>query len=324
MLAVIAIVVMCVPFAVFTVINHEVAASSWAVLAGVTALANYVLGGPAFGYLSVGLLTALTPLAIVSGSVPLAGAGLMAIMCYGVGVSAARGLNRGMLLIPLFLAWMIIAPPPWSTTPVDRDSTTYLLWNMLIWGGGALWAVLVFPPLLRKMKTRPPEPNSRADTVIYTVTITVLCTLSTLAVLIWWPGSDGAWLVVTLLAITQVGHVETLKRTAARVVGTVIGAVAAAGLVTIISNGAVLIGVGLILVVAAVVIRMGPHYWLYMAFITPAVVVFSSTSAADVDTTDAKRLTLTLIGAALVLLASGITLLWARYQQTHAGTLAAA
>jgi len=141
--------------------------------------------------------------------------------------------------------------------------------------------------------------------------------------LIWWPGSDGAWLVVTLLAITQVGHVETLKRTAARVVGTVIGAVAAAGLVTIISNGAVLIGVGLILVVAAVVIRMGPHYWLYMAFITPAVVLFSSTSVADVPSTDAKRLTLTLIGAALVLLASGITLLWARYQQTHGGDSAA-
>ena len=156
------------------------------------------------------------------------------------------------------------------------------------------------------------------------MTITVLCTLSTLVVLIWWPGSDGAWLVVTLLAITQVGHVETVKRTAGRVVGTVVGAAAAAVLVTIISNGAVLIGVGLILVVAAVVIRMGPHYWLYMAFITPAVVVFSSTSVAEVETTDAKRLTLTLIGAALVLLASGITLLWARYQQTHTGTLAAA
>jgi len=73
-----------------------------------------------------------------------------------------------------------------------------------------------------------------------------------------------------------------------------------------------------------VVIRMGPHYWLYMAFITPAVVLFSSTSVADVDTTDAKRLTLTLIGAALVLLASGITLLWARYQQGRGGDLATA
>jgi len=318
-LAVIAIVVMCVPFAVFTVINHEVAASSWALFAGVTALVNYVLGGRGIGYLSVGLLTALTPVAIVSGAVPLAGAGLMAIMCYGVGHSAARGLHRGMLLIPLFLAWMIIAPPPWGTVPVDRDSTSYLLWNMLIWGGGALWAVLVFPPLLRKMKPIPPEPNSRSDTVIYTVTITVLCTLSTLAVLIWWPGSNGAWLVVTLLAITQVGHVETLQRTTARVGGTVIGAVAAAALATVIGNETVLLVVGLILVVVAVVVRSGPHYWLYMAFMTPAVVVFSSTSVVNVELTDAQRLSFTLIGAGLVLLASGITVLWARHQQGPAG-----
>ena len=130
---------------------------------------------------------------------------------------------------------------------MDRDSTTYLLWNMLIWGG--------------------------ADRVIYTVTITMLRTLSTLAVLIWWPGSDGAWLVVILLAITHVGHVETVKRTAARVVGTVIGAAAAAVSVTIITTGAVLVGVGLILVVAAVVIRMGSHYWLYMLGRVPTILV---------------------------------------------------
>ena len=42
-----------------------------------------------------GLLTALTPVAIVSGAVPVAGAGLMAIMCFGVGLSAALGLHRG-------------------------------------------------------------------------------------------------------------------------------------------------------------------------------------------------------------------------------------
>ena len=48
----------------------------------------------------------------------------MAIMCLGVGLSAARGLNRGTLLIPM-----------------------YLLWNMLFRGGGGLWALLVFAPL---------------------------------------------------------------------------------------------------------------------------------------------------------------------------------
>jgi hypothetical protein len=89
---------------------------------------------------------------------------------------------------------------------VDRTSTSYLLWNLVFLGGGALWAALVFPPLLRKQKLPPrPEPWTRDDTLVYTTTITVLCTASTLGVLIWRPGSNGAWLVVTLLAVTQFG-----------------------------------------------------------------------------------------------------------------------
>ena len=216
-LACVAILVLCVPFVVFALINHEVAASSWAALAGLTALVNYVLGGRAVAYLTVGLLTALTPIALVVGAVPVAGAGLMAIMCGGVGVSAAWGLHRGMMLVPLFLACVMIAPPVWGSVPVDRNATDYLVWSMVIWGGGALWAALVFPPLLRKMKPIPREPNSRGDTIAYTATITVLCTLSTLAVLIWQPGSNGAWLIVTLLVITQVGQVDTLKSTTTRV-----------------------------------------------------------------------------------------------------------
>ena len=66
------------------------------------------------------------------------------------------GAAPGLLLIPIYLAFMIIAPPPWSgLTAVDRTSTSYLLWNMLFWGGGALWAALVFPPLLRKWEMPP-------------------------------------------------------------------------------------------------------------------------------------------------------------------------
>lgn len=139
--AVAAIVILSVPFAVFAVISGQGAASSFAALGGATALMNLIYGGRPVAYLSAGLLTALTPVAIVSGAVPVAGAGLMAIMCFGVGLSAALGLHRGLLLIPMFLAFMIIAPPPWSGhAAADRTSTSYLLWNMLFLGGGALWA----------------------------------------------------------------------------------------------------------------------------------------------------------------------------------------
>ncbi|MGY4772670.1 FUSC family protein [Kribbella sp. CWNU-51] len=269
--AVAAIVILSVPFAVFAAISGQVTASSWAPLGGVVALTNLMIGGRAIAYLSVGLLTALTPVAIVSGAVPVAGAGLMAIMCFGVGLSAAQGLHRGMLLIPMYLAFMIITPPPWSGQTVDRTSTSYLLWNMLFLGGGALWAALVFPPLLRKQKMPPrPEPWSRADTLVYTTTITVLCTASTLGVLIWWPGSNGAWLVLTLLVVTQFGADTHLKRTLGRVAGTVAGVVIAAIVASVSSSEVELLAIGLVLLVITVVIMLGPHsYVLYSIFITP-------------------------------------------------------
>ena len=325
--AVAAIVILSVPFAVFAAISGQVTASSFAALGGATALANLVYGGRPIAYLSVGLLTALTPVAIVSGAVPVAGAGLMAIMCLGVGMSAAQGLHRGLLLIPMYLAFMIIAPPPWSGhTAVDRTSNSYLLWNMLFLGGGALWAALVFPLLLRKRKMpQRPEPWTRDDTLVYTTTITVLCTASTLGVLIWRPGSNGAWLVLTLLAVTQFGADAHLKRTLGRVAGTVAGVVIAAIVASVSGSEAVLLAVGLVLLVITVVIMLGPHsYVLYSIFITPTVVLFTSTSIADVTTTDAQRVEFTLIASALILLTSGITLGWAHYQQAHSPSAAAA
>jgi heme/copper-type cytochrome/quinol oxidase subunit 3 len=87
---------------------------------------------------------------------------------------------------------------------------------------------------------------------------------------------------------------------------------------------AVLLAIGLVLLVITVVIMLGPHsYVLFSIFITPTVVLFTSTSIADVTTTDAQRLGFTLIGSALILLASGITVWWAHYQQAHSPSAAA-
>jgi hypothetical protein len=326
--AVAVVMIVSVPFVVFAAISGEVAAASWAVLGGVAVVSNFLIGGRAVAYLTVGLLTALTPIAIVAGTVPVAGAALMALMCFGAGVSAARGLHRGMLLIPLYLAFLIIAPPPWSgLTAADRTSTSYLLWIMGFFGGGALWAALVFPPLLRRAKLSPPrpEPWARTDTLVYTITITVLCTASTLGVLIWRPGSNGAWLVVTVLVVTQLGSDATVKRAWARIAGTVVGVAIAALVASISGSEAVLLGVGLVLTVLLVVIGLSPHsYFLWTVVVTPTVVLFTSTSIADVKPTDAQRLGFTVIGLALTLLASGIALGWAHYQQAHPASAAVA
>ena len=131
---------------------------------------------------------------------------------------------------------------------MDRTTTSYLLWNMLFLGGGALWAALGFPPLLRKQKLPPrPDPWSRDDIVVYTTTITVLCTASTLGVLIWRPGSNGAWVVLTVLAVTQFGADTHLKRTLGRVAGTLAGVVIATIVASVTNSEAALLAIGLVL-----------------------------------------------------------------------------
>ena len=143
-------------------------------------------------------------------------------------------------------------------------------------------------------------------------------TVSTLGTLIWWPGSNGAWLVVTVLAVTQFGGEASLKRTLQRVPGTIIGVVIAAIVASVSGSEAVLLGLALVLGVILVVIALAPHsYLLWSVFVTPTVVLFTATSIADVHKTDAQRLVFTLIGCAFILLASGIAIGWARYRQTH-------
>jgi uncharacterized membrane protein YccC len=124
--------------------------------------------------------------------------------------------------------------------------------------------------------------------------------------------------VLTVLAVTQMGGDATLKRTWARITGTIVGAVIAAIVASISGSEAVLIGIALVLTVILVVIALSPHqYFLWTVVVTPQVVLFTSTSIADVKNTDAQRLAFTVIGLALILLASSITLGWAHYQHAH-------
>jgi hypothetical protein len=94
------------------------------------------------------------------------------------------------------------------------------------------------------------------DVVVYTITITVLCTACILAVLIWWPGSDLAWLPVTVLAVSGLGvggRRETVvgpdRRNGRRVA-------IAAILASVVGSQAVLSGIALVLMVIVVVVLL--------------------------------------------------------------------
>lgn len=124
-----------------------------------------------------------------------------------------------------------------------------------------------------------------------------------------------------MLAVTQLGQGASVKRTLARIPGTVVGVAIAAIVAAVSGSEAVVLGIALVLGVILVVLLLTPHsYFLWTVVVTPTMVLFNSTGVTNVDKTDAERLGFTLTAAALILLASGITLGWAHYQQAHSGS----
>ncbi len=250
------------------------------------------------------LLLLAAPVAIVAGEVPIAGAAIMALLCLGAGMTALWGMHTSFTMIPLVLAYPLIHPPHLGEIPIDRTSTAYVGVLSLLLFGGALWMALVVPILAKHRRLLALQPASRADALTYTIVITVLCSANTFAVLVVRPSSQGAWLILTLIAVTQLGPLLSLRRSVYRVVGTVLGALIAAGIGAAVPDHGLQILLALLTLTIALFMRSGGNYWIYVTFLTPTVVLLSSTG--DVTATSEYRLMYTLIAVSQVLLASAI------------------
>lgn len=143
------------------------------------------------------------PVAVVAGAEPLAGAGLMALLCLFTGLSAAWGMNNAFRMVPLVLAYPMIHPPPLGALPTDRIGVGVPAGPHR--SDGRRCAVDDSHHFgVRPTQIRMPElqPAARADAIEYTILITVLVTVNTFLVLLLKPSSEGAWLILTLIAMT--------------------------------------------------------------------------------------------------------------------------
>ena len=62
------------------------------------------------------VVSLLAPISIVAGLSPVTGAALMALMTLIVGRLSLFGLQRAVMLVPIFLAWPMLEPMPWITS----------------------------------------------------------------------------------------------------------------------------------------------------------------------------------------------------------------
>ena len=70
-------------------------------------------GGLRIGVITAVVVVAASPAGCAVGSDPITGAALMAIMTMTVGRLSTFGLHRATMLVPVLLAWPMLAPVPW-------------------------------------------------------------------------------------------------------------------------------------------------------------------------------------------------------------------
>jgi uncharacterized membrane protein YccC len=122
----------------------------------------------------------------------------------------------------------------------------------------------------------------------------------------------GPWVTVTALIVLQPSAGPTVRRSAARVVGTVAGALVAAALAATLHDPRLIAGVVFVLAGLAVTAR-GVHYGVFTFFLTPVFVLLAQPAPGDWALAGV-RVADTLLGGG-VALAAGL-LLWPTWEAT--------
>lgn len=286
-------------------------AAEAAVFGVLIAFLNMIMGGTRLALAAAVGVILFTPVSLACGTTPLAGAAIMAVVCLAVGTSAGWGLQRGLTMVPLASAYLLISPPSIDGHAPEPSSTAYLLSVTAVMGISTLLPLAALSFLMRDRVAPRPTGNSRADSIEYAVIISALTAIATGAVLALRPGPNSFWLVLTLLAIVQVGPQATLRKTVSRSGGTLLGAAIAVVLGILIPNSTAILVFGLIALLLTLTFAGGSSYWLYTACLTPTIIMLSGASAAE--SVAEARVIYTLIGAGLALVAFSIALVVRRF-----------
>ena len=304
-LAAVVLLVTVVPVLTIVILLFGSGAATTAIFGVLVGMLNIVLGGRNTAFAASFALIIMAPISVMAGLNPVTGAAVMAISCLAIGASAGWGLQRGLSMLPLAIAFLIISPPAVSNTPTDRISTPYLLTVVAIMAISSLIPVIVLTFLLRHKELPKPQRNNRADSIEYAIIISVTTSVAMFGVLAIHPSPYSFWLLLTLIAVVQVGPQASLRKTIQRASGTVIGGAVAAVIVILIPNSTVLFAIGMLMLLVAFNFIGSTRYWLYIACMTPTIVLTSGAPAAA--STDVARVSYTLIGAALAVVAFAIS-----------------
>jgi MFS family permease len=230
---------------------------------------------------------------------------IAALAGYG-GYSARYGNESPVLLVPVVIAFIVIAPPDLAT----RDGYTLTGWQYATVVGvslliGGVWVALLGLFLARHLERAKDEPVERAVAIGYAIALATSTGVATFIAAYYFPGSTGAWVILTILLAMKPRPTDMWRTARHRVGGTLVGALMAAALVVVMDAADVSLSTwstalgAVFLVLALSFIRVRP-YWEYVTLLTPAIILLKS-SGDDTLKLDAQRVLMTIIGTLVAL-----------------------
>ena len=255
--------------------------------------------------IAVGAAGAGTLAASFTGNAVL-GALLIAGLAGYAGYSARFGNESPILFIPIIVSFIVISPPTltgYSGETITGSEYSAIVGISLLIGGS--WSALLGSALTRRFQRATIEPVSKDVSAGYAIALASSSGIATFIAAQFFPGSTGAWVVLTILLVMKPRSTDMWRTARHRIGGTVLGAVVAAAIVLALSalqlpRVSLELALGAVFLTVALSVLIVRPYWIFVTFLTPAIILLRSSGSNELDL-DAQRVILTLIGTAVAL-----------------------
>lgn len=265
-------------------------------LAGLAATIASATLGWRVGALAAVVVTAGVVLADAAAGSWLTSTLVMVAVSAGYGLSATRGWQRGLSLVPIAIAFVIASPPStgWSG---DRP----LLAIAVVTAATAAFGVVVSALLTRHPTSAQQSAVNAVRARGYAIMLAIAAVVTTpIAVLGNW-GHPGGWLIMTPLIVIQPQLHDAVEKSWRRALGTIIGFVIAFGCSVVIPAGWGLYVIGAAFAgFALFALGRSWSYSIFATALTVAVVLLEGTSTSVADT-GRWRLLATLLGVGVAI-----------------------
>lgn len=234
------------------------------------------------------------------------GALLIASLAGYAGYSARYGNQSPVLFVPIVTSFIVISPPDLvdrAGQSIKDPSYAGIVGIALLIGG--CWAALLGHAFTRDFQRAVAEPVLESVATGYAIALAASTGIATFVAAYFFPGSTGAWVVLTILLVMKPKATDMWRTARHRVGGTLLGAVVAAVLVLTFdgldlprTTWELVLG-AIFLTLALSFLQVRP-YWQFVTFLTPAIILLKSSGQDELDL-DAQRVAMTVIGTLLAL-----------------------